>query len=163
MKPQSLAHISISGTLAKSWRGLALSKPRDIKVLIIVGHAIGYPLAVFAPIFIDPVLKSHVVYSTRSYPYALLCVPIYVTLLFTQFLILRRHSALKSLYASVCIFFSSIIVSLPIFLPEFPHGNVLAVGIMTAFLSAFAIFVWSIGERIFLDKKSLDDGGDATF
>src|SRR5689334_16555380 len=58
-----------------------VDKYRDIRTLIFIAHAIGYPLAVFAPIFIDPVLKSHVVYSTRQYQYAFLCIPIYFSLL----------------------------------------------------------------------------------
>jgi hypothetical protein len=56
-----------------------------------------------------------------------------------------------------------IILSLPVFLPEFPHGNLISVGAATAFLCAFSIFVWSIGSHVLLDSESVDAAGFATF
>jgi hypothetical protein len=136
---------------------------RDIKVLLAVGYIIGYPLAVLAPILIDPLLKSHVNYPSRNYPYAELCLPIYITLLTAEAALFKWKTTTASLYVSVCIFALSLIVSLPIFLPEFPHGNLLAVGTVTGFLSAFSIFVWSIGDQISINPTALATAGNATF
>lgn len=69
---------------------------------------------------------------------------------------------MKHLYFSICIYLIFIIISFPIFLPEFPHGNIFAVGATTAFLSALSVFVWSINDQIILDPKSLKSSGLAT-
>ncbi len=140
-----------------------MSSIRDIRILLFIAHAIGYPLAVLPPIFIDPLLKSHTVYPLRQYSYAIFCLPIYILLLSAQYFVLTKRKTLKSLYISVCIFLAATIVSLPIFLPELPHGNVFNVAVITAFFSAFAIFVWSIGDRISMDPTTLRSAGHETF
>jgi hypothetical protein len=60
------------------------------------------------------------------------------------------------------VFLSAIVITFPIFLPEFPHGNIFGVGITTTFLSAFSIFVWSISNQIVVDDKMLKSGGANT-
>jgi hypothetical protein len=136
---------------------------KDIKIFVLVGYALSYPLAVLPPIFIDPLIKTHVIYPTRHYPYAPWCLAIYAALLGGAGLCLRRAKMMAPLYASVVIFLAAILISFPIFRPEFPHGNVFAVGMTMTFLSAFSIFVWSIGDQIALDPKTLRSGGEATF
>jgi hypothetical protein len=135
---------------------------RDIKILLFVSYAFGYVLAVLPPIFIDPLLKSHVLFSSRHYPYALVCLPIYGLLVGVQFFLLKRAETLKPFYFSVCVFLIAILITFPLFLPEFPHGNVFAVGAMTTFLSALSVFVWSISRQITVDSKSLRSAGLAT-
>src|SRR5262249_44218659 len=107
-------------------------------------------------------LKSHASFPLRHYPYVNLCLPIYVLLLGAQFFLLRSATKLRHLYFSVCMFIIAIIVSLPIFLPEFPHANIVAVGTTTSFFTAFSIFVWSITREISIDARSLHSPGDAT-
>jgi hypothetical protein len=137
---------------------------RDIKILLLVGYIVGYPLAVLPPILIDPVLRSHVNYpEPRQYPYRALCIVIFLSMIAMQGMLLRSKSSVVSLYISACVFLIAVISSLPIFLPEFPHGNLLAVGITTGFLSAFTIFVWTIGEQVAVDPSSLGTAGNATF
>jgi hypothetical protein len=136
---------------------------KDIKILLFLGYAVGYPLAVLPPIFMDPLLKSHVLFASRSYVHARWCIAIYLLLICGQSILLTRSQRIRSLYFSVCGFMISIVVSLPLFLPEFPHGNLFAVGITTTFLSAFSIFVWSIGLQISIDPESLKSSGEATF
>jgi hypothetical protein len=136
---------------------------RDIKILLFVGYAFAYPLAVLAPILIDPLLKTHVVFPSREYPNAKLCFLIYALLLGSQCILLIKAKRLLVLYSSICVFLIAIAVSLPIFLPEFPHGNLFAVGVTTAFLSAFTIFVWWIGDQISIDPTSLESAGHETF
>lgn len=142
--------------------GEPVKSARDIKALLFVGYAVGYLMAVFGPVVLDPLLKSHVLFSARTYPHAFLCIPIYVIMLGTQLLIFRLITTLTKLYTSVIVFLAAICVSLPIFLPEFPHGNVLFVGIMTTFLSSFAIFVWSISNQIAINPRALGSAGVAT-
>jgi hypothetical protein len=57
----------------------------------------------------------------------------------------------------------SIVVSLPIFLPELPHGNLLNVGSVTSFVSALTIFTWWVGERMSVDDEIIKFGGTQTF
>jgi hypothetical protein len=136
---------------------------RDIKILLFMGYALSYLLAVVPPIAIDPLLKSHVTYPSRHYPYAYLCVPIYASLLIAELVVLRSSKKLGTLYASVGPFLVAIVLSFPIFLPEFPHGNIFAVGSTTAFLSLFTIFAWSMCSLISADAKSLTSAGQASF
>jgi hypothetical protein len=136
---------------------------KDIKILLLAGYAAGYIVAVSAPIFIDPLHKSHVVYSSRNYPHAILCVPIFLLLFTVEIFILKSAKTTLRMYLSACVFLTSIAISLPIFLPEFPHQNLFAVGTTTTFLSGFTIFVWSIGDRINLSEDILKSAGVATF
>jgi hypothetical protein len=135
---------------------------RDIKILIFVGYAVSYILAVFGPIFIDPILKSHVLFGQRTYPCAILCIPIYTALLLCQSILLWRGSTTKSLYMSVVIYIISILLTFPLFLPEFPHGNVFSVAMTSSFLSAFTIFVWWICNNISIDDREIRKAGTNT-
>jgi hypothetical protein len=129
---------------------------KDIKILLFVGYAVGFVLSVFAPIVIDPILKSHVLFAPRHYPYAPLCLPLYISLLATQLIIFKKWNSIRSLYLSVLVFVCFIAATLPIFLPEFPHGNIFSVGMVTAFLSSFSIFVWSISNRIMIEDEVIE-------
>jgi hypothetical protein len=84
-------------------------------------------------------------------------------MLIAQGYLFLTKSNIASLYTSVCAYLLAIIFSLPVFLPEFPHGNILAVGITTGIFAAFTIFVWSIGDQISVDVNSLEIAGSATF
>jgi hypothetical protein len=134
----------------------------DIKILLFAGYALGYVLSVFAPIVIDPLLTSHTLFGSRTYPYAFLCLPIYVLLLAVTSVILVRGTTPRSMYISVIVFLAAILITFPIFLPEFPHGNIFGVGMTTTFLSAFSIFVWSISNQIVVDDKMVKSGGANT-
>jgi hypothetical protein len=136
---------------------------RDIKILLFTGYALSYLLAVGAPITIDPLLTSHVIYPSRHYPHAYLCAPIFASLLAAEFLILRLTGSLAALYASVGPFLVAIVLSFPIFLPEFPHGNIFAVGSTSAFLSLLTTFVWWMCSHLSADAKSLTSTGQASF
>jgi hypothetical protein len=136
---------------------------RDIQTLLFSGYAFGYLLAVLAPIIIDPILDSHALFGPRRYPYEKLCILIYILLLGTQVILFKRTKNIISLYISVIIFITAMLFTQPIFLPEFPHGNLFAVGATTAFLSAFTVFVWSICDRMSKDSRSITSTGEATF
>ena len=136
---------------------------RDIKIVLFLGYAWSYLLAVVPPIVLDPLLTSHVTYPSRHYTYAYLCGPIYALLLLAELFLLRRTKAATVLYASVGPFLVAIVLSFPIFLPEFPHGNIFAVGSVTSFLSAFTIFVWWMCSHISADANSLTSAGQASF
>jgi hypothetical protein len=136
----------------------------DLKILLLAGYIVGYPLAVLPPILIDPILRTHVNYpEPRQYPHRALCLVIFLFMISIQGGLLKSKSSLAALYISACVFLIAVIASFPIFLPEFPHGNLLAVGVTTAFLSAFTVFVWSIGEQVAIDPSSLRTAGNATF
>jgi hypothetical protein len=144
-------------------RRLSMISIKDIKILLFVAYAIAYPLAVLPPIFMDPLIKSHVFYGPRHYDYWYMCGPIYLGLLGVQLIVLKKSKGLKLLYCSVGGFLIAIIISLRIFLPELPHGNLFNVGATTSFLSALTIFVWSIGGKISVDSETLKSGGALTF
>jgi hypothetical protein len=143
----------------------------DLKILLFVAYAIAYPLAVLPPIYMDPLIKSHIFYGPRHYDHWYLCIPIYLGLIGIQLFLLffLRKSSLKklesfgSLYSSVGVFLISIVVSQPIFLPELPHGNLLNVGSVTSFVSALTIFVWWVGEEMSVDDEMVKSGGTQTF
>ena len=127
-------------------------------------YAIGYLLAAVPPLFIDPLLKSHVLYPRpRHYDYALACIPIFLLLVLAESALLIRARGVRVLYTSASVFLVAILLTVPILRPELPHGNLVAVGIETICVAGFAVFVWSIGERISSDTNSLQSAGPATF
>ena len=132
---------------------------KDIKILLFVGYAFSYVLAIFAPIVFDPILKAHVLFSPRHYPYAILCLPIYILLLGVVSIIFLRGKTVRSLYTSVLVYIAAIVLTFPIFLPEFPHGNVFSVGITSAFIFAFSAFVWSVSNRIMIADAIIEAAG----
>ena len=136
---------------------------KDIKRVLFAAYAYGYPLAVFAPLYIDPLLKSHATYPSRHYTYWYLCIFIYALLLSSQSFLLYRATRISQLYYSVGAFLLALVISLPIFLPELPHANIVAVGTTTSIISAFTIFVWWIGRRILINEETLKSARDATF
>jgi hypothetical protein len=131
---------------------------RDVKILLMFGYAMAYPLAVLAPILLDPRLATHPAFPARTYPRAWLCLPIYIFLLGLVLAMFKLKSTTSALYWSICAFASAIVISLPIFLPEFPHGNLLAVGTVTSLLFAFTIFMWSACEAICTDASTVSAG-----
>jgi hypothetical protein len=163
-----------SDALARTGKGNHPVSPEtrlDLKILLFVAYAIAYPLAVLPPIYMDPLIKSHIFYGPRHYDRWYLCIPIYLGLIGTQLFLLffLRKSSLKklegfgSLYSSVGMFLISIAVSQPIFLPELPHGNLLNVGSVTSFVSTLTIFAWWVGEQMSVDDEMVKSGGAQTF
>ncbi len=136
---------------------------RDIRLLLFIGYCLAYPLAVLPPIFVDPLLSSHVIYHARHYEHAQeKCLMIFIGLVICEWLVLSDAKSLKRKYLSVLVFLVAIAVSLPIFLPEFPHGNVFNVGTITSFIAAFSIFVWFLCERVALDDNAMQAAGPST-
>jgi hypothetical protein len=121
---------------------------RDIKIVLVTGYALAYVIAIFGPIVIDPQLTTHVLFPSRNYPFKWLCAPLLLTLILTELWFLRRATEPGQLYASVLIFLAFALATLPVFVPEFPHGNILSVGVTTSILSASTIFVWQMGGRV---------------
>src|ERR1041384_2319912 len=119
---------------------------KDITRLLFVAYAIGYLLAVVPPIFIDPVI-THVRFFVRTYPLWYASIPIYGGLLGVQFwLLLWKAPSVNRLYVSVAVFFFSIVVTLLFFTPELPHGNIITVGALTAFLTAPTVMIFPWGS-----------------
>jgi hypothetical protein len=133
----------------------------SLKILLAIGYSLGYLLAVLPPMVIDPRLTSHAEFASRHYPNAILCAPIFVLLALTIIVLFNVKSSLYALYGSVIVYALSIIISLPIFRPEFPHGNLIAVGTVSGLLFAFTIFVWSFGQESCANAKSAVNGNDA--
>lgn len=76
----------------------------DIKLLLILGYTIGYPLAVVPPMIIDPRLTSHVEFSSRHYPDAIFCLPIFLSLAIFIIELFKVKSSLYTLYSSVVMY-----------------------------------------------------------
>ncbi len=141
---------------------------RDIKLFLFVVYAFAYPIAVVAPILLDPLLISHHQFAARSYPNApWQCSLVYLLLLISVGALFRKTFRkmyrILGLYSSTLIAAAAFAASFYIFLPEFPHGNVFAVGSTTVFLAALSIFVWSICQAIATDVRSLPPTGQAVF
>jgi hypothetical protein len=137
-----------------------MSTIKDIKIVLFAGYAIAYFVALAGPVFFDPLLSSHVMFPSRHYRYWYLCLPIYGVLLAAEAFCLRKAQTVRLLYFSIIIFLAAIALSLPIFVPEFPHGNLVSVGITSAAFSAISIFIWSMGEELMLEQQSLQAAGN---
>src|SRR5437016_10634408 len=85
-------HMARFGIIAtERWRNVRqlFTGLSDIAVLLFLGYVVGYPLAVYGPIFIDPALKSHLLYPPRHYKYAFVCIFIFISLLFVEAILLK--------------------------------------------------------------------------
>jgi hypothetical protein len=149
--------VSGSGTTSPQ-----LTEYWDIRSVLLAGYFFGYPLAVVPPILIDHLLTTHAVFDPRNYAHSILCVPIYLVFLTLVLVVFKLGANVITLYVSICMFAIAIAVSLPIFRPEFPHGNLVAVGTVASLLFAFTTFVWSVGDGICRDAKSTAGASDAS-
>src|SRR5947209_2337284 len=133
---------------------------RDIQFFLFCAYAVGYPVAVVAPVLIDPLLQTHAQFGPRQHPLAPWCIPIYILLLIAVGILFKKTPRISWLYWSILIAAAAFAISLPFFLPEFPHGNLFAVGSITLFLCALSVFVWSVCHRIAADTELLAPPGN---
>lgn len=101
---------------------------------------VGYLLATVPQVYLDQLIQSHVAFKPRHYPLAYLIAPIGGwVLVVTLYAVVRAPAHLQLL--SLLPFIAGCTVSLPIFTPEVPHGNLLFVGIVWLLLGAVTIWV----------------------
>jgi hypothetical protein len=129
-----------------------------MKYFLFFGYVVGYIMAVVPPIFLDPILSTHVRYGPRNYPLAPFTVLILALLGVAEVIVLRRAKRPHQLYWSLLPYGFAFILTLPIFLPEMPHGNVAGVSLTLLGISAIAIFVTSVSENVGLDNSKLRPG-----
>lgn len=112
-------------------RVLSVSEPRDTWFCIAASAAncVGYVLATVPPTIIDPLLKHHVLFPERHYPLAWI---IWLVALFTAVstfsLTYYIRSRVGRLVTVTSLLILAYILTLPVLLPELPHGNVVGVG-----------------------------------
>jgi hypothetical protein len=94
---------------------------------------LGFALAVVPPVVLDPMLHSHVGFEPRSYAYWWLFIPIGVSLFFVSTYLLSSPR-LKS-FSPAWVFIAALFGSLFVLKPEFPHMNVVFVGIVWLLIS----------------------------
>jgi hypothetical protein len=100
---------------------------------------VGYLLATLPPVVLDRKLLSHVAFPGRRYEHAGWIIPI-ATLLFIVTLGLSIYTPKRHYMLVTLPFVAACIVSIPIFRPEMPHGNLIFVG--TAWFLLGALTVW---------------------
>ena len=100
----------------------------------------GYLLATVPQVIIDPLLRSHINYPNRHYPFAYLIAPIAVAVFVVTVVIASRLSRRYRL-AAVLPFIAGCILSAPIFAPEIPHGNLVFIGAIWSLLGSVTIWV----------------------
>lgn len=106
---------------------------------------VGYLLATVPQVIVDPLLRSHVNYPRRTYPFAYLITPIAIAVFVTTVITAFRSSPRARLTAMLP-FIAGCVLSAPIFTPEVPHGNLVFVGVIWALLGC--ITLWVHGRRV---------------
>lgn len=97
---------------------------------ISVCSSVAYLLATLPQYFIDPLLKHEVTFGERHYPGALwLVIPLAIFVLFFTLHVMRNSGRIL---VAISPFALAALVSIPIFGPEIPHGNLVAIS-----------FIWS--------------------
>jgi hypothetical protein len=79
-------------------------------------------LATVPQVILDPLFSSHVAFPNRHYPRAWLIAPIAVVLFIVTLLVSRKAHRHRYFFAMVP-FLVACAISIPIFPPEIPHGN----------------------------------------
>ncbi len=112
---------------------------------------VGYLLATVPQAILDPLLSSHIKYGSRTYPLAWWIVPIATAMFVTTFLIAKRPGKLR-LVLVILPFVAACLLSIPLFGPELPHGNLVFVSAVWFLLAL--ITVWIHNESIIDDLFS---------
>ncbi|HEY2234857.1 MAG TPA: hypothetical protein VGK01_15405 [Candidatus Angelobacter sp.] len=107
---------------------------------ICITMLVGYLLATLPPIVLDPRLPSHVAFpGGRHYERAYYIVPIALGVVSGTWLWMGnsriRYVAITLLFVAACI------LSIPIFRPEVPHGNLIFVGTAWSLLSMLTLWI----------------------
>ena len=109
---------------------------------IIFWNLIGYLLATVPPIVIDPKLTSHILFDPRKYSLGWLIIPISVILVITTYLVTRKkiNSKARPIWVNLP-FIVCLLLSLFIYFPEFPHGNLVFVGVAWLLFSVTNVYL----------------------
>jgi hypothetical protein len=132
-----------------------------MKLILFFAYLTGYILEVAGPIFGDPLLTSSV-NGARSYSFAPLTIPILIALAIAECIVLRKAKNIVDLYRSLIPYSVAFVLTLPIFIPGFPHPNVCFVYLCCMFLAAATMTLQHKLEKICLkDPQSHHTNGNA--
>jgi hypothetical protein len=131
--------------LARRRKGMPMSMSTiAFRWKISITMLVGYLLATVPPVVLDQRLQSHVAFSGRHYKHAWLIFPIAV---FSYIGTWRSMSTPKIRCGIITLpFVVACILSIPIFRPEVPHGNLVFVGTAWCLLSILTLWIhaWEI-------------------
>jgi len=115
-----------------------------------IAMLLGYLLATIPQVILDPLLFSHVAFHDRHYPQAWLVAPIAISVLITTFLAACRERKHRTVIVMLP-FTVACVLSIPIFTPELPHGNL-----------TFVFVVWLVlgMSTMWLHDLSLNNPAD---
>jgi len=130
-----------------------------MKRILFYGYLTGYILQIVGPIFIDPLLTTNVLYGVRTYPYVILTIPIFLILVSAEYAILNWAERTKDLYWTLVPYSVAFALTLPLFVPGFPHANVTFIYVCGLVISALAIAIQQNIEGLRLDQSALQTGG----
>lgn len=104
-------------------------------------NSIGYLTAVVPPSIIDPILDSHIRFPNRNYNFAYLVYPIALLVFIFTIIIVKDNNKKYWLFLANTPLLIASAISLFIFKPEFPHGNIVYVS--TVWIIITAINIWT--------------------
>ncbi|MCC6552715.1 MAG: serine/threonine protein kinase [Polyangiaceae bacterium] len=93
---------------------------------IAVSNSLGYLFMVARPIFVDPKLETRIGYGARTYPHAWLVLPLSGVVLVGTLLAFRYVNMPRRWWLALVPFLAASAATLPILMPEFPHGVIMA-------------------------------------
>jgi hypothetical protein len=135
------------------------SKKGDIGfcIKIALANTAGYLMATVPPILIDPQLTHHVRYGARHYSIGwwvlLIGLAVGVSTFLTMAKIQRRH---RAFWNSAPLWLASVL-TLPFFLPEFPHMNLTGATAFFFVLSTAAVWIrYQPVESQYVDDPKID-------
>ena len=117
-----------------------LTQERTFRIKMSTWALLGYLLATVPQLLIDPELTSHYRFGARHYHYWWIVIPLSVGVLLVTWLILKRLSQHRVFWASIPLILS-LIISIPFFGPEIPHGNIVFVSFLWLTISMTTIWI----------------------
>lgn len=112
---------------------------------------VGYLLATVPQCFLDPKLTSHVRYGPRSYESSWLIFPISIVVFIATLILSRSPLVRRSSLFVVLPFSLGLIVSGPLFAPEFIHGNLTFIGMLWTAIALVA--TWTRNAKLIDPSK----------
>ena len=115
-----------------------------------------YIWATVPPVFVDPLLFHHVRYGSRQYPKAWYCIiPLSILLLLSTLVVMSRT---ERTWAPLIPFCVVLVASFPFFTPEFPHGNLVMVGLIWLIIAILTL--WAHTYTITVGGKAKFESGE---
>lgn len=140
-------------------KGGVVARNIIFSLIIATSNSLGYLISVGIPIFLDPMIRHHVLYGPRTYDHsgAIMLLSIIIFLFTFVLTISNLQSQIKSVLNFI-ILVGIVWSLLPIFKPEYPHAAVFLIPLTFGIITSASIYI----HYYKIDSSILESSKDNT-